>query len=227
MANNTLITGIDVKEAVDLAHDFDIAKINKALLQIEYYKFNNIAELGLDLYNSMKEDRITYPLLPAYSHSTTYAINDKVVYGGKNRISLQNANVGKMNSAVELDWWGDCPIFTNATYIAIWPHLVRYIGLEVLKNILASATYSAGEKGATKYSEDFRGRGTGISTVSKEEFLLLKSSIISNAEMALSNLLSVMYELNANTNTATETGFENMNAARRIGRRIFIKSKSN
>ena len=224
--NNTVCSPVDVKNSIALAAEFPIDVIEAHLFQIEYYKFNTIAELGLELRNSMINDKIDYGLLPLYSPSTTYAINTDVIYAGKKRKSLQNANLGKMNTVEEYLYWGDSPIFNETKYNNLFPFLCRYISVEVLKSALAISTYSPGAQGATKYSEDFRGKGTGIITVDKEEFMLLRSSLISDGEMALSNLLTYLQSSTDFTPvTNLGTGFESANPAKRIGRRIFLKTK--
>lgn len=217
-----LLTIADIKLFVPIKATFPSDKLEKAIFNTEIYKFENIAELGLPFHAQLEQDLTANDLLSAYSPTTTYVLNEKVSFGTINYISLQNSNLGKMNTHTQKSYWKVVPKFQTASNNDLWEFLGRFLAFEVIKNVLTYATYDLGDQGATKYSEDFRGQGTGIITVEKTEFATIRSTIISDCEMALSNLLSYMRSNNINNLPINING--STNPARRIGRRIFLKS---
>jgi len=149
----------------------------------------NECHLGYALYDVMLEDLSDISNVNNYDENTIYELDDKVLYEGVVLQSLANGNAIEPCDILAKDFWAVAPKFTSPCYQELYDKFLKfYIAFTVVGRSMRYSTYQSGSKGITKYSEDFRGKGTGLITVSLNEFYEWKKDILYEAERSISNV---------------------------------------
>jgi hypothetical protein len=177
-----ILTPLEFIQISPVTKDFPPTEVC-ALIDTEELLWYDECELGIGLYDALKDDLTEIPETTAeWSRHKSYAIDDVVTYYGALLKSKTASNT--VEPCLDSDGinWEILPKFKTPCVQQSWKHIALAFSYRLLSLNLVTLTYKISAKGTTKYSDDFRQNTSGLVTVERGERHDLQQSIDMSAD---------------------------------------------
>jgi hypothetical protein len=190
----TLMSAYEVAKCSPIMMEYPMDILCVFIVKDERGLFESCA-LGDKLYDAMLDDIEDVSEVNVYNEMTLYNEGDRVLYEDVVLESIIDSNAIEPCDVTAKDFWRVVEKFNNPCFQELYDRFLKfYIAFTIVGRSARFATFQASSKGTVKYSEDFRGQGSGLATVTSTEFYQWKQDILLEGDRSKSNVLEYIKE---------------------------------